>query len=103
MRRTRQFTAPTNVQLRDELDPIVGAMTLNIHQAADILKIHPKSVLDLIGHGYLPAARVGRAYVMLTRDVMAYVEMNIKRQTERRLGAQYRRGSPKSVGQIASS
>ena len=76
-------------------------LTLDVRGAAQMLKIHPKTVLDLIGHGYLPAARVGRSYVLLTRDVLAYVATNIQRQTNRRLGVEYRRRSPKSVGQIA--
>ena len=75
-------------------------ITLNIQEAALVLKVHPKTVLDLIGHGHLPAARVGRSYVMLTRDVLVYVEAHIKRQTERRRGVEYRRRSPKSVGKI---
>lgn len=95
-------SSPTALERGSGLtDPDMTAITLNIQEAAKVLKVHPKTVLDLIGHGYLPAARVGRSYVMLTRDVMAYVEANIRRQTERRLGVEYRRRSPKSVGQIA--
>lgn len=40
---------------------------------------------DLISSGAIPAARVGRAYVMLTTDVMNYVEGVIIRQTAERM------------------
>lgn len=59
--------------------------TVNIHGAADLMKVHPKTVLDMIGTGELPAAKVGRAYVMLTRDVLQHIENQIIRQTAKRM------------------
>ncbi len=60
--------------------------TLNITEAAELLKVHPKTVLELIGSGALPAARIGRAYVMLTKDVLAHIERAIVKQTAARMG-----------------
>ncbi len=54
--------------------------TVDVPQAADLMKVHPKTVLDHIKSGELAAARVGRAYVMMTRDVLALVERQIVRQ-----------------------
>lgn len=68
--------------------------TVDIQGASALLKIHPKSVLDLIASGAIPAARVGRAYVMLTRDVMAHVEQLIISQTAQRLQVPGRRRRP---------
>jgi len=34
----------------------------------------------------IPAAKVGRAWVMLERDVLDYIEQQIRRQTAERLG-----------------
>lgn len=65
--------------------------TVDIQGAAELLKIHPKSVLDLIASGALPAARVGRAYVLLTRDVLAHVEQLIINQTAQRMQVPGRR------------
>lgn len=59
--------------------------TVDIPGAADLLKVHPKTVLDLIGSGDIPAAKVGRAYVMLTKDVLSYIEQAIVRQTAMRM------------------
>lgn len=59
--------------------------TVDLQGAADLLKVHPKTVVDLINSGAIPAARVGRAYVMLTKDVMSYVEGVILRQTAERM------------------
>lgn len=59
--------------------------TVNIQGAADMLKVHPKTVQDLISAGAIPAAKVGRAYVMLTRDVLRYIEARIVAQTAERM------------------
>ena len=61
--------------------------TLDIHQAAELLKVHFKTVLDMINDGDIPAARVGRAYVMLKRDVLQHIEDQIIAQTAERLSA----------------
>ena len=55
--------------------------TMNITEAADTLKIHPHSLEKIIRAGDIPAGRVGRAYVLMTRDVLAYAERIIIDQT----------------------
>lgn len=59
--------------------------TVDIHGASDLLKVHPKTVLELIGDGAIPAAKIGRAYVMLTADVMKYLEKVVRAQTTKRM------------------
>lgn len=66
------------------------SVTVDINGAADMMKVHPKTVLDLISGGVLPAARVGRAYVMLTKDVMDHIQQQIMHQTAKRLVAKGR-------------
>ncbi len=68
--------------------------TVDIQGAADLMKIHPKSVQDKIAAGELPAAKVGRAYVLMTRDVLEYVEREIVKQTAQRLGKPTKVGLP---------
>lgn len=60
--------------------------TVDLLGAADLLKVHPKTVQDLIKCGALPAARVGRSYVLMTRDVLGHIEAAIIAQTAQRLG-----------------
>ncbi len=61
--------------------------TLNITGAAEVLKVHPNRILEMIHDGRLPAARIGRAWVLMERDVVDYVERQIMVQTQqRRLG-----------------
>lgn len=60
--------------------------TVNVLEAADMMNIHAKTVLDLIGSGALPAAKIGRAYVMLYKNVMDYIEREVIRQTAERMG-----------------
>lgn len=65
--------------------------TVNIHEAAELMKVHPKTVLALIAAGAIPAGFIGRAYVMMTKDVLDYVEEQIIRQTAERLGTPKKR------------
>ena len=59
--------------------------TLDVPGAADLMNVHPKTVLDFISSGVLPAAKVGRAYVLLTQDVLAFVEEQVIAQTAERM------------------
>lgn len=60
--------------------------TVDISGAADILKVHPETVRSKILAGELPAAKIGAAWVLLTRDVLAHVEQVIAQQTAQRMG-----------------
>ncbi len=59
--------------------------TTDVVGAAELLKVHPKTVLSLIDAGAIPAAKVGRAYAMLVRDVLSYLEQSIITQTSERM------------------
>lgn len=60
--------------------------TMSMTEAARMLKVHENRVAKLIHEGALPAAKVGRAWVLLERDVLAFVELQIAQQTAQRLG-----------------
>jgi excisionase family DNA binding protein len=60
--------------------------TLTVPEAADLMNVHPNTVFKLIESGAIPAAKIGRAYVILTKDAMAYIEQLIVKQTNDRLG-----------------
>ena len=60
-------------------------LTVDVKGAADLLKVHPKTVLEFIHSGALPAAKVGRAYVMMTKDIMEYLENQVVHQTTQRM------------------
>lgn len=74
--------------------------TETIQTAAGLLKVHPKTVLDMISSCELPAAKVGRAYVILTSDVMAYIERAVVQQTAKRMRSteKVRKVRPAQVG-----
>lgn len=59
--------------------------TVDIHGAAELMKVHPKTVLDKINACELRAAKVGRAYVILAADVLALIEREIVKQTAQRM------------------
>lgn len=50
-----------------------------------MMNVHPKTVTDHINSGALPAAKIGRAYVMLTSDVMALITRQVAEQTAERM------------------
>ena len=66
--------------------------TLDIHSASKLLCVHPNTLAKLIHTGAIPAARIGRAYVMLEHDVMEYATNEIVKQTAQRMGVTLRRG-----------
>lgn len=77
--------------------------TLSMIEAAGTLNVHPNTVARLIDSGELPAAKIGRSYVLLYKDVMDYIERLVIRQTAARLGGEpirRARRSPKLVGQV---
>lgn len=62
--------------------------TLTTTEAAAILNVHTNTLARLIDTGELPAAKIGRSYVLLYKDVMQYIENMIVRQTAERMGGQ---------------
>ncbi len=67
--------------------------TVDITGAADLMKVHPKTVEEMIRAGEIPAAKMGRAYVMMTRDILQHIERQIVRQTAERMGTPVRHQS----------
>lgn len=70
--------------------------TLDITGAAELMKVHPQTVHSMIKSGELPAAKVGRAYVMLTKDVLAHIENAIIQQTAHRMRRPAKLPKPRS-------
>jgi excisionase family DNA binding protein len=62
--------------------------TCNIKEAADILKVHPNTVLELIAACILPAGKIGKSYVIMASDIHAHVAQVIAQQTAKRMGGQ---------------
>ncbi len=60
--------------------------TLDLQGAASLMKIHPVTLGRMINDGRIPAARIGRAYVLMERDVLGYIERQITAQTARKAG-----------------
>ena len=58
--------------------------TLDLRGAAALMKIHPRTVEAMARDGRLPAAKIGRAYVLMERDVLAFIERQISAQTATR-------------------
>lgn len=80
--------------------------TTDVRGAAELLSVHPKTVLGLIDDAAIPAAKVGRAYVMLVKDVIAYLEKMIVVQTSARMRAPtkaQRQGPSRGGSRSASS
>jgi excisionase family DNA binding protein len=77
------------------------SLTVDVPGAAELMKVHPETVKKMILAGELRAAQVGRAYVMLTKDVLDLIENAIVKETAARLRRPIR--SPKTRCQVAAS
>lgn len=60
------------------------AETLGVDDCAEFLHVHRNTVLELAGSGELPGAQVGRSWVFLKEDVVAYLRKRINEQTANR-------------------
>lgn len=60
-------------------------ITVDVRGAACLMKVHPKTVLELIGCGAIRAAKIGRSYVMMTKDIQTYIEKQIAQQMAERM------------------
>lgn len=58
--------------------------TLNLAQAAAILYAEPETVSKLARCGELPATQIGRGWVFMRNDVLAFLQDRIRKDTEDR-------------------
>ena len=58
--------------------------TYDINEAADFLKIDRSTALDLAHVGVLPGAKVGRAWVFMEDELVAYLRDVTRKQTQAR-------------------
>lgn len=70
--------------------------TLDLRGAAALMKVSARTVEAMAREGRIPAAKIGRAYVLLERDVLDFIKQQISSQTARR-------GGGPSVGNVVSA
>ena len=58
--------------------------TYDINEAADFLKIDRSTALELANLGTLPGAKVGRAWVFMEDELVAYLRDVTRKQTQAR-------------------
>ena len=58
--------------------------TYDINEAADFLKVDRSTALDLANVGSLPGAKVGRAWVFMEDELVAYLRDITRKQTQAR-------------------
>jgi excisionase family DNA binding protein len=58
--------------------------TYDIHEAADFLKIDRSTALELAHIGALPGAKVGRSWVFMEDELVAYLRDVTRKQTQAR-------------------
>lgn len=59
--------------------------TLNLTEAAELLKVHENRVMDWAAQGIIPGAKLGRAWVFIDDDLIAFVRKQINEQTTTRV------------------
>jgi hypothetical protein len=58
--------------------------SVNVEKTAELLCVHTNRVLQLFEGGVIPAAKIGRRWVAMERDVLDYLEAQIVSQTQSR-------------------
>ena len=66
------------------ISPFRSLKTYDINEAADFLKVDRSTALDLAGDGTLPGAKVGRAWVFMEDELIAYLRDVTRKQTQAR-------------------
>lgn len=59
--------------------------TLDLEQAASLLKINKCTAGDLAASGKLPGAKIGRAWVFLEQDLIDWLREQVREQQQQRL------------------
>lgn len=72
--------------------------TVDLRGAAALMKVHPRTVEAMARDGRLPAAKIGRSYVLMERDVLDFIERQIASQTARRGGGKAAEGCAAVAG-----
>jgi excisionase family DNA binding protein len=62
----------------------IGMKTYDINEAADFLKVDRSTALELASAGTLPGAKVGRAWVFMEEELVAYLRDITRKQTQAR-------------------
>lgn len=70
--------------------------TLDLIECAEFLKIDRTTLLDIVHRGDILGAKIGRAWVFLEDDVVAYLREQVQAQTQKRI-EQIRGGSSSST------
>lgn len=58
--------------------------TLDVAEAAALLRAEPETIMQLARKGALPGARIGKSWVFLREDVIAFLKEQVSRDTEER-------------------
>ena len=57
------------------------SLTLTLEEAASLLKVHPETLRELALKGKVPGVKVGRAWVFITGDLVAWLRTQYKDRT----------------------
>lgn len=82
--------------------------TVGLQGAAELMQVEPETVRRMIRDGKIGAAKIGKQWVMLTREVLDYTERAIIAQTAERRGLRRppapaaSRRSPQRARQVAA-
>jgi excisionase family DNA binding protein len=61
-----------------------GHITLDLNEAANFLKISETTAQEMAASGELPGAKIGRAWVFLADDLVAWLREQVKSQRRER-------------------
>ena len=62
-----------------------GYQTLDLGEAAEFLKVSETTAREMASAGELPGAKIGRAWVFLTDDLIDWLRVQVKHQRAERV------------------
>jgi len=63
---------------------MLTAETLDVTEAAALLHAEPETIMQLARKGALPGTRIGKSWVFLREDVIAFLKEQVMKDTEER-------------------
>lgn len=63
---------------------MLTAETLGVAEAAALLRAEPETIMQLARKGALPGTRIGKSWVFLREDVIAFLKEQVTKDTDER-------------------
>ncbi len=75
-----------HIRIIENTNPGINMNTLDLHKAADFLKIHPVTLQQKAKSGEIPGAKIGKCWVFIDLDLIEYIRSKYTGQGKQDVG-----------------